>query len=336
MPKKANSKLKLLYMKQILEKHTDEDHGISREEIIRYLSHHGIDRPDRKTVYDDIETLQAYGMDIEHNPRAKSYRLLSRQFDLAEIKMLIDSTLSSKFLSAKKTSDLIEKLKGFCSEYEAKELDREVVVANRVKTMNQSIHYNVDGIHRAIAGDYQVQFRYFDYDIRKNKKYFKKGEMYVVSPWKLLYTDDNYYLLAYDEPAGKFKHFRVDKMDTLSAVMDEGDVPRPRIGKEAFDDLKIENYTKYTFSMYGGEVQNVEMVFQNRMMGAVMDRFGRDIVVFKVDNNHFSTTVPVAVSQQFFGWIFGLGKMVRIVGPESVKAQMRQALADITERYGAE
>ena len=326
MPKSSNQKLKLLHLKRILEYYTDADHGITRKDIEKYLGHQGI-KVDRKTVYEDIHTLEEYGLEIDHPEYSNTYRLISRDFELAEIKLMIDSIQASKFLSEKTTRTLISKLEGLCSHYEAQTLQREVIVANRVKTMNHSIHYNVDGIHRAIAANKQVQFRYFDYDIRKSKRYFKKGAFYVVSPWRLIYADDNYYLLAYDEKAEKFKHFRVDKMDAVEETEAE------RVGKEAFDALDMANYTKYTFSMFGGEVQNVELVFQNRMMGAAMDRFGRDIVPMRVDDNHFRIVVPVAVSQQFFAWVFGLGKAVRIAGPESVKGQMKTALADIAARY---
>ena len=326
MPKSRDQKLKLLYLKQILEYHTDIDHGITRKDIEKYLGQKGI-KVDRKTVYEDIHALEDFGMDIEHPENSNHYRLLSREFELAEIKLMIDSIQASKFLSEKTTRDLIGKLETLCSDHEAKQLQREVIVANRVKTTNKSIHYNVDTLHRAIASNLQVQFHYFDYDLHKNKKYFKKGEFYVVSPWRLIYTDDNYYLLAYDEKEQKFKHFRADKMDAVDTVEVE------RVGKEEFEKLDMANYTKYTFSMFGGEVENVELVFQNRMMGAVMDRFGRDIMPMKVDNNHFRVVVSVAVSQQFFGWIFSLGKAVRIAGPESVKEQMKKALADIAARY---
>lgn len=241
--------------------------------------------------------------------------------------MMIDSIQASKFLNEKSTQDLIDKLKTLCSHHEARTLEREVIVANRVKTMNHSIHYNVDGIHRAIAENKQIQFRYFDYDLHKRKRYFKKGAVYVVSPWRLIYTDDNYYLLAYEEKSGKFKHFRADKMDSVQALEAE------RIGKDAFEELDMANYTKYKFSMFGGEPETVTMVFQNRMMGAVMDRFGSDIVAMKEDSSHFRVSVSVAVSQQFFAWVFGLGKAVRIVAPESVKEQMKKALNDIAERY---
>ncbi len=326
MPKSRNQKLKLLHLKRILEYYTDEDHGITTQEIRDHLKQQQIE-VERKTVYEDIHALEDFGMDIWHGEYEKTYRLSSRLFSLPEIKMMIDSIQASKFLNEKSTQDLIDKLKTLCSHHEARTLEREVIVANRVKTMNHSIHYNVDGIHRAVDDNKQIQFRYFDYDIHKRKRYFKKGEVYVVSPWRLIYTDDNYYLLAYEEKSGKFKHFRADKMDSVQALEAE------RIGKDAFEELDMANYTKYTFSMFGGEPETVTMVFQNRMMGAVMDRFGSDIVAMKEDNTHFRVSVSVAVSQQFFAWVFGLGKAVRIVAPESVKEQMKKALNDIAERY---
>ena len=162
-----------------------------------------------------------------------------------------------------------------------------------------------------------------------------KGERHNVSPWSMIYTDDNYYLLAYTD--GQFKHFRVDKMDNVQAfIVEDGDVEivtLEREGREAFEKKDMSAYTKYTFSMYGDDPTPVTMVFQNRMVGVVMDRFGRDVVIMKEDERHFRITVPVAVSDQFFGWVFGLGKMVKIVGPESVKEKMKTALADISARY---
>lgn len=327
MPKKFNQRLKLLRIKDILETYTDDGHGIMAIEIDQHLKAYNIN-VERKAIYDAIEDLKEYGLDIGHEKREKGYRLISRTFELSELKLLIDSILSSKFLSENKTRELIDKLKTLCSREQAKQLQREVLIANRVKTMNTSIIRNVDYLHDALFRNRQVRFRYFDYDIKKERVYRKKGAYYTVSPWRLIYTDDNYYLLGYDEEDKKFKHFRVDKMDKLSLIDDT-----ERTGKEAFEQMNMANYTKYTFSMFGGEVQKVTMVFQNRMVGAVMDRFGRDIMMMKEDKDHFRVTVPVAVSQQFFGWVFGLGNYVRIVAPESVKAQMQKALADITERY---
>lgn len=265
------------------------------------------------------------------------YAVASRTFEISELKMMIDAIQSSKFLSEAKTRDLIKKLEGMCSKHEAKELNRQVIIANRVKSISSStaLFRNVDAIHRAITANAKVSFQYFDFDLKKQKHYMKKGERYVVSPWAMIYTDDNYYLLAYTD--GKFKHFRVDHMDNTEAMVtmiaDVEIASLEREGAEAFAKMDMSAYTKYTFSMFGGETVPVTMVFQNRMMGAVMDRFGRDVVAMKEDERHFRVTVSVAVSNQFYGWVFGLGKSVRIVGPESVKEGMKKALADIAARY---
>ena len=251
--------------------------------------------------------------------------------------MMIDAIQSSKFLSEAKTRDLIKKLETMCSKYEAKTLQRDVVLSNRVKSISSSasLFRNVDTIHRAISLNAQISFQYFTFDLNKQKKYMWKGERHNVSPWSMIYTDDNYYLLAYTD--GQFKHFRVDKMDNVQAfIVEDGDVEivtLEREGREAFEKKDMSAYTKYTFSMYGDDPTPVTMVFQNRMVGVVMDRFGRDVVIMKEDERHFRITVPVAVSDQFFGWVFGLGKMVKIVGPESDKEKMKTALADISARY---
>ena len=326
MPKSRNQKLKLLYLKQILEYHTDEEHGITTKKIHDELQNAQIE-VERKTVYEDIRSLEDFGLEIGHEKFERTYRLLSREFDLAEIKLLIDSIQSSKFLSEKKTWELIEKLKKLCSHRQAEQLQGEVIVANRVKSENISIHYNVDEIHRAISEDMQVNFRYYEYDINKREKYYKNGGLYSVSPWRLIYSDDNYYLLGYDEQKKKFKHFRIDRMNKVSISEIK------RNGREEFEKIDMANYSKYTFSMFGGEIEYVTMVFQNRMMSTVMDKFGHDIVAMKEDNTHFRIVVPVAISQQFFGWIFGLGKSARIVAPESVKAQMKKLLDEISSRY---
>lgn len=326
MPKKPNAKLKMLYLKDMLERRTDAEHGITVAEIMRLLEGQSIE-VNRKTIYDDMEELALYGLDIEHPEHAKDYRLLSRDFDLAEIKLMIDSISSSKFLTVEQTRTLIKKLEKLCSDYEAKQLHRQVIVAGRVKSLNTGVHNNVDYVNAAIEDNKQISFKYFDYNLRKQRAYRKKGERYVISPFALVYSDENYYFLGFDAEKQEIRPFRVDRMENVAVEALD------RVGQETFDKIKIEDYQKYSFSMFCGEREAVTMVFQNRMMNAVIDRFGSDIHARKVDNNHFEITVSVAVSQQFFGWVFGLGKMVRITAPESVKEQMKKALMDIVERY---
>ncbi len=308
--------------------------------ILELLSMRGV-KAERKSIYNDIRAFREQGVLDVTVPQGqhREYSVAERTFEVSELKMMIDAIQSSKFLSEAKTRELIKKLEGLCSKYEAKELHRQVIIANRVKSISSSsvLFRSIDAIHRAITANAQVSFQYFDFDLKKQKHYMKKGERYVVSPWAMIYTDDNYYLLAYTE--GKFKHFRVDRMDNTEAMIVEDKelgievAAFTREGAEEFAKKDMSAYTKYTFSMFGGEPQVVTMVFQNRMLGAVMDRFGRDVMVMKEDSTHFRVSVNVAVSNQFYGWIFGIGKSVRIVGPESVKEGMKKALADIAARY---
>lgn len=324
--KSEGQKMKLFVLKEILEKETDMDHGITMARILELLSMRGI-KAERKSIYDDLRALRDSDiLDVtEAQGKNREYSVASRTFELSELKMMTDAIQSSKFLSEAKTRELIKKIETLCSKHEAQSIQSHVVIANRVKSISKGLFFNVDTVHAAISANKQISFKYFDYDLKKQRKYFKKGERYVASPWSMIYVDDNYYLLAYQD--GKFKHFRVDKMEDVQiSILD-------RDAADEFAKIDMSAYTKYTFSMYGGEIMPVTMIFQNRMMGAVMDRFGRDIFVTKEDDRHFKVTVNVAVSNQFFGWVFGLGKMVRIVGPESVKEKMKKALEGILERY---
>lgn len=243
MAKNEKQKLKLLYLKQILEEYTDENHGLTMERLLGLLEQKGI-KAERKSIYDDIFVLAEdfnMGIELDKSKRPPEYKLLDRQFELPELKMMVDSIASSKFLSEAKTKTLIQKLETLCSSYQARALNREVTLANRVKSMNNTIHINVDQLHAAIAENTQVKFRYFDYDLNKQRRYFKKGECYVVSPWRMLYADDNYYLLAWDAKEEKFKHFRVDKMDGVEQVL-LGNIKVVREGAEAFAKLDMSAY----------------------------------------------------------------------------------------------
>ena len=329
MAKQAGQKLKLLYLIQIFEEYTDENHSLTMAQIRKKLQElMRLDKePDRKSIYDDIDQLQDFGYDIiqESTKTDTFYKLASRDFELFELKMMVDAIASSKFLSEAKSRELIRKLEKFCSKAEKNSLNRQIVMANRVKTMNINIHYNVDALHRAIAADKQVKFRYFDYDLKKQRKYYKSGEDYVVSPWQMLYSDDNYYLVAVDE--GKIKHFRVDKMDSVEML--EAD----RAGQDLFGKVDMQDYQRYTFNMFGGKVEYVTLRFMNRMMGAAIDRFGKDVVASKTDESHFDITVPVAISPQFFAWVFGLGNTVTIVEPQHVKEKMKEMLKKAQKFY---
>ena len=337
--KREGQKMRLFALKEILERETDDKHSITMDGILQLLQTKYDMKAERKSIYDDMRAFRESEFMYVTPPqgRERGYSVADRLFHVSELKMMIDAIQSSKFLSEKTTSDLIKKLETLCSKYEAQGLQRNVVISNRVKSISSSsvLFRNIDVIHRAISLNAQISFQYFTFDLKKQKKYMRKGERYQVSPWSMIYTDDNYYLLAYID--GDFKHFRVDKMDNVQAfILEEGDseiVTLEREGREAFEKKDMSAYTKYTFSMYGDNPTPVTMVFQNRMVGVVVDRFVRDVLIMREDDRHFRITVPVAVSDQFFGWVFGLGKTVRIVGPEDVKEKMKKALADISARY---
>ena len=331
----SNPKLKLLYLKQFFEECTDEDHPATMSNILTYLDSKGI-HAERKGIYADISYLEDFGMELrdiskedredeEKKQRNRSYRLLDRDFEPSEIKLILDSVASSKFLSEKKSMDLMAKLEKLVSVHQRQSLKRQIKVTGRVKSMNGSVMYNVDTIHVAIASDTTVKFKYFHYNTQKEREYTYDGKPYEVSPWTLLYDNSNYYLLAYVD--GNIRTFRVDRMAEVKRGGKE------RQGKEQFESFDLASFTKATFGMFSGKEEKVEMVFHNSLIDTVIDKFGKDVFIFPVDDHHFKITVPVAVSSQFFGWIFGLGGKVTIVGPKSVVKQMKDMLGKVSERY---
>lgn len=339
MAKSEGQKMKLFALKELLEQETDSQHGITMARILELMELKGYPA-ERKSVYDDLRAFrEAEVLDIVGpQGQKREYAVIGRAFDSDEVKLLVNAVQASKFLSDAKTKTLVKKLKTLCSRHEAATLQRHVIVTNRVKSMNARMQYNIEPIHEAIAKNAQISFLYFDYVLGRNftkeRHYMNKKEPYIASPWAMIYTDDNYYLLAFHQ--GKMKHFRVDRMEDVKLQTCEQNglnVIVPREGKEEFDKKDMSTYTNYTFSMYGGEIKKVEMIFQNRMLNTVIDRFGKDVMAYPVDNNHFKITVPVAVSQQFYGWVFGLGKAVRIVGPAEVVQGMKKALVEIAGRY---
>lgn len=328
MAKGNNQKLKILYLMKILLEKTDETHSITMPQIISELETYGISA-ERKSIYSDIENLRVFGMDIigEQQDRTYYYHVGNRRFELAELKLLVDSVQSAKFITARKSNELIKKIEGFASKYEASQLQRQVYVTERIKTMNESIYYNVDVIHTAISANSKITFQYFQWDIHKRMVLRKEGALYEVSPWALSWNDENYYLIAFDSNEDKIKHFRVDKMLHID-VKDE-----KREGRERFKKFDMAVYAKKMFGMFGGEEQIVKLECVNPLAGVVIDRFGKDVLISKVDDEHFSVNVKVAVSRQFLAWVIALGEGVKIVGPESVKQQMREEADRLVRQY---
>ncbi len=330
MAKSENQKLKLLYVMDKFIRDTDEEYGITVAEIIEYLA--GIDiKVERKTVYDDIESLRTFGMDIVKQKKGKQsyYKLVSREFELPELKLLVDSVQAAKFITPNKTNQLIKKLESLASKHEAVELQRQVYVLNRVKNSNEKIYLSIDSLHKAIFLDYQVTFKYTNWNLKKQLVPKHAGKIYHVSPWALIWDDENYYLIGYDEEEEKIKHFRVDKMEGLEETTEK------RHGKELFDKFDPAIYSKKVFGMYGGEEKTVKLRAKSNMVGVIIDRFGSDVMIIpdRSSEEYFTVNIDVAVSNQFIGWIIGLGTSVEVVSPPEVRTQIKEYLTNLANIY---
>ncbi len=323
-----NQKLKMLYLVKIFSEETDDHHALTMPEIIAKLSAYGVNA-DRKTLYMDFEELRHFGLDIiaEKEGRNTFYSLGGRDFELPELKLLVDSVQSAKFITDRKSSELIKKLESLVSRYEARQLQRQVAITGRIKAMNESIYYNVDTIHEAIGNDRQIRFQYYRWNIKKEMELRRDGARYQISPWGLMWDDENYYLVGYDSVDQKIKHYRVDKMLRIS-VTDE-----KREGKEAFRQFDMPKYTKSLFGMFSGEQKPVTLVVRNDLVGVILDRFGKDSIVIPLDEEHFKTTVNVAVSPQFFGWIMSFGTGMKILSPEATVKQLKEEIRLLAGQY---
>ncbi|MBQ9814871.1 MAG: WYL domain-containing protein [Lachnospiraceae bacterium] len=328
MAKGTNQKLKQLYLVKIFTEETDDQHGLTLPEIISRLNAYGVNA-DRKTLYQDFEELRVFGFDIigEQNGRSYYYYLGQREFELPELKLLVDSVQSAKFITDKKSKELIKKLENMVSKYQAKQLQRQVFITGRVKTMNESIYYNIDKLHDAINTGRKIRFKYFQWNTKKEMELRRDGEWYETSPWGLMWDDENYYLVAYDSADDIIKHYRVDKMLKI-VVSDE-----PREGQKQFKAFNMPHYTRSLFGMFGGEEYHVTIEADNSMAGIMIDRFGKDIFIVPVGTDRFKTTVDIAVSSQFLGWIIALGDKVKITGPDEVVERMKEEIRRLSEQY---
>jgi len=309
MAKTEGQKLKLLYLKEYLENASDENHPLSTQQLIDYLAAHNINA-ERKSIYNDIECLQDFGLDIIHKPgRNGGYYLASREFELPELKLLVDAVQSYKFLTSKKSMQLIEKLSHMASIHEAGSLKRQVVVSGRVKTMNESIYYNVDAIHEAIANNSKISFRYTEWGV-DGQRHTRPG-LYEASPYALIWDDENYYLVAHTERHG-ITHYRVDKMAQIQITN------KKRYITAETKSINAANYGRNVFGMFGGKTTSVRMRFDNSLVGVVIDRFGADTILIPDGPNHFIITMDICVSPLFLGWLAGFGDHVQILSPQSV------------------
>lgn len=319
------TKPRILYLKKILEERTDEEHPLSTTQLINILAdEYGISAH-RTTVSKDIAALQEFGVDIVviHSTQSK-YFVASRKFELPELKLLIDAVESSKFITTKKSEALIEKIHTMTSPGQVSKLKRNNYVVKRVKPDNEQIYYITDAINDAINAGKQISFQYYDYTGLKKKVLKNKGEVYKLSPYKLLWNGDNYYVIGYSEKKSKVVNFRVDRIAGKPDILDKDVIPMP-------DDFDIENFTKEVFFMFPGEKVMVDLKCDNSLMKTMVDRFGEEVTTLAYDMTSFRIQTEVSASPTFFGWVFGFGGKVQILGPESVKEQYRHMIAKADE-----
>ena len=332
MSRGTNQKFKFIYLMKIMQEKTDDEHSLTMPQIMEELEKYDV-TAERKSIYADFQDMtDKFGVEIikEQIGRETYYHVGAREFELAEVKLLIDAIQSSKFITQTKSRELITKIKSFVSEHQAKQLQRQVYINDRVKTMNESVYYNVDDIHTAINQNKKIRFKYYKWDINKKLVPRHNGDWFVVSPWALTWDDENYYMVAFDNLDHKIKHYRVDKMMRISIEEEKRD------GKEAFKNFDMAEYSKATFGMYQGQKTKVKIRFANYMCGVFIDRFGKDISFQPIDDEHSEFHVDVNVSPQFFGWIFSLGKDVKVVGPEEVVEELRSKTEEFLENLNHE
>lgn len=327
MAKGVSPKLKIMYLLKILLEKTDENHSITMEEIISSLESYGI-VAERKGIYCDFDLLENFGIEVimEKHNRNSYYKIVTRQFELAELKLLVDSVQSARFISEKKSNELIKKIEGLASNHEAEELQHQVFVTERVKTSNERVYYNIDAIHNAIVHNSMISFKYFSWDERKKMVLKHDGKIYEESPWAMTLAEENYYLVCFDGIEG-IKYFRVDKMTNISILDKE------REGKQEFEQFDIADYAKKRFRMYDGTEKRVTLLCNNSFANAIIDRFGKDVNLRPKDEEHFEVNVDVAVSKQFYAWVFAMAEGIKIVGPEDVVEEVKDFVKEIGKMY---
>lgn len=314
MAKSSLQKLKLLYLRDYLQKNTDETHPARVPELIEFLAEQGI-RAERKSIYDDLLALYEYGFEVEYcRKKPSGYYAVHRDFELSEIKFLIDAVLSSRFLTPTQSADLVKKLADLSGRHRASLLRRQIVLAGRLKSDSDDALAHVDLLHEAIEQDRQIRFRYFSWGVDR-RKHFRSGE-YLASPYALLWDDENYYLIAHSDRHG-LTHYRVDKMEDIRLT------EKPRVVTEETRNFDPSAYSKAVFGMYRGKLERVKLRFERSLAGVVIDRFGRDIMLIPDGDGHFTFTTEISVSPNFLGWLAGFGGRATVVFPSSVVEEYR-------------
>lgn len=314
-------------MRLLLEK-SDDEHPLSVQDIIDELKAKGIES-ERKSIYQYIDQLEAYGLDIIRTKKvANYYHVGERDFQLAELKLLVDAVQFSKFITKEKSKELIEKLQGLASSYQADKLYRNDMVSQRLKTNNSSIYINVDAIHEAIVNKRWLQFKYFEYGLDKERHYRKNGEFYTMIPEFLCWDDEKYYCVMYHEAHDDHVIFRVDKMREVSMMH--------KTHRHKRSQADLEKYCTRIFNMFQGEALKVRLQFDKALVSVVFDRFGLDVEIQEEFENGFIIEEEVMVSQTFFAWLFQFGNQAKILGPQNVVDVAKDLLRKNSENYERE
>ena len=312
-------------MKIMLEK-TDEQHPLSIAEIIAELAAYDI-QAERKSIYSDFELLRQFGIDITtQRSKTTGYFVANRQFELPELKLLVDAVQSSRFISKKKSEELIRKLSSLTSNEQSKMLRRQVYVADRAKTLNETVYYSIDQIHYAINERKKISFKYFDYDIDKKQVFRKQGKLYNATPITLCWNDDNYYLITYSGYHDRFTHYRVDRMSNVNALDEKSD----EFDKKAFN---ISEYAKRVFGMFNGEVVRAKLSFDHSLVNVVLDHFGKNVQMINTGEGNFDILVDVSISPVFLAWMFMFGDSAVIKAPDALIVAMKELIHKNHKQY---
>lgn len=321
---KQDKKGRLLALRDYLYKYTDEQHPVSTQDLIYEMARQGYPG-NRKTIKDDIDVLNKFGMDIITNvSRGNSFYLASREFEIPELKLLVDAVSSSRFISAARSEQLIGKLSAMASEYEKEQIAPRIFTGDRIKANNPHLYYVVDMLIQAVQNKKKVRFQYGEFDADKRKILRNDGEIYINSPYGCLWNDDFYYLVGYSEKHDKVVTFRVDRIVDLE-IMDDDIIPEP-------SDFDMSDYARIVIEMFDGEPQAVELLCDNELMKSVIDKFGENIKTERVSDEQFKATVNVSTSKTFYAWCFRFAGQMKIVGPKMVKEEYREMAMKVIDK----
>lgn len=315
-----DAKLRPLYLAKILYEQTDEEHFLTTAQLIQILEdQYGI-KAHRQTIKAEIELLKQFGLEIDEVKSTQNrYNLFGRRFDAPELKLLIDAVESSKFITAGKSKELVEKISSLTSTHVAASLRRNVSCEGRIKPGNERIYIIIDAINDAINKNKKISFQYFQYNVRKEKKLKRNGEPYVITPLHLVWNGDCYYMVGVYEYKQRLGSFRVDRIAKCPTILEEEGTPAP----EGFN---IDEHINTTFHMFSSAREEVELVCDNDVMDSIIDRFGEDVTTYANDMTSFRAVVNIAVSHVFYSWVFGFGGKVKIKGPDIVKEKYAEML----------